>query len=58
MIKCEVVFDGDKLEIGRHWIVLDEDNTGLWEAYHYDLDICCVKRFNNLEQAIKYCMEN
>lgn len=53
MIKAEVVFDGDVVKTnGKKVIVSVDVKDGLACFFVGD------KKFNYLEQAIKYCLEN
>lgn len=48
MIKCEVAFDGDDILVNDHKI---------WNEYGSSWWVENVGRFDTLEQAIAYCME-
>ena len=53
MIKVEVVFDNNCISIGRRTILCT--TKGSYSVYlEKDFD----KSFSNLEEAIKYCLEN
>lgn len=49
MIKCEVVFEGNDIRIGEHSIYRSKYGYGIYNMVNY---------FDDLEQAIKWCMEN
>jgi hypothetical protein len=49
MIKCEVVFDGDYIRV---------NNYKIWNDYGASWWVESVGRFDTLEQAIKWCLEN
>ena len=54
MIKCEVVFDGDMILINDDWWVWIQGNQFLPQNYNFPV----YEKFDVMEQAIKYCMEN
>ena len=66
MIKCEVVFDGEKIHIGRFVVVVDSYTEGnpvlgyhAFNIWRVRTDqICSEKIFRTQAEAIKYCMEN
>ena len=56
MIKVEVVFEEDVIQINGFYISFDKDGGD------YPFDVCkngiVIESFNWIEIAIKYCLEN
>lgn len=54
MIKCEVDFENNMIELNEYQIIQGNDFQD-WDIYKDDR---LIEYFENLEEAIKYCMEN
>lgn len=52
MIKCEVVFDGDSIDLNGHYLMVGCTENGSWYV-----EIDGNNHDKTLEQAIAYCME-
>ena len=55
MIKAEVVFEYDSIFVNNYHIVFDLESNYPFDVFK---DGLLVKYFEDMEQAIKYCMEN
>ena len=53
MIKAEVVFNGDEILVNDNWWIWIQGNQFLPQNYNYNVS----EKFDVLEQAIAYCME-
>lgn len=69
MIKVEVVFDKERIVIGKYSLVadsyieyfsyFDKHSKNIWRVKQVgDYGLPNEKIFESLDQAIKYCMEN